>query len=97
MASVEGEGYIEKPALEDALGVGLQSALAGFFVSAVQNSLQTHNKGAMGVITRTGGSIALFGKLPGSLCVFAFVASPSRRAVRRNDSLSWPSSGVYSE
>jgi hypothetical protein len=33
---------------------GLTGAGVGLFISAIQNSLQTHNKGAMGVFTRTG-------------------------------------------
>ncbi|KAK1921581.1 hypothetical protein DB88DRAFT_474745 [Papiliotrema laurentii] len=33
---------------------------AGFAVSCFQNALQKHDKGAMGVFTRTGGSIAYF-------------------------------------
>lgn len=40
--------------------VGLQSALVGTFVSAIQNSLHKHNEGAKGVFTRTGGTIGLF-------------------------------------
>lgn len=33
----------------------------GLFVSAMQNTIQKHNTGAKGVITRTGGTIAFFG------------------------------------
>jgi hypothetical protein len=58
--AIEGE-YAEESALGAAFTVGLQSAAVGLFVSAAQNSLQSHNKGAMGVFTRTGGTIGLFG------------------------------------
>lgn len=34
----------------------------GLFVSAMQNTAQKHTTGARGVITRTGGTIAFFGK-----------------------------------
>lgn len=34
----------------------------GLFVSAMQNTVQKHTTGAKGVITRTGGTIAFFGK-----------------------------------
>lgn len=32
----------------------------GLVVSTVRNALETHNKGAMGVFTRTGSTISLF-------------------------------------
>ena len=34
----------------------------GLVVSAMQNTIQKHHTGARGVITRTGGTIAFFGK-----------------------------------
>lgn len=34
----------------------------GLFVSAMQNTAQKHKDGARGVVTRTGGTIAFFGK-----------------------------------
>lgn len=34
----------------------------GLFVSAMQNTATKHKTGAKGVITRTGGTIAFFGK-----------------------------------
>jgi len=35
----------------------------GLFVSAMQNTAQKHTTGARGVLTRTGGTIAFFGKI----------------------------------
>jgi hypothetical protein len=49
----------------DAIGEGVKGALimggVGAIVSGVQNSLQKQNVGALGVLTRTGGTIAIFG------------------------------------
>jgi hypothetical protein len=49
---------------KDALGAGVKAgtvgAVAGFIASAVQNSLAKRNVGALGVFTRTGGTIATF-------------------------------------
>ena len=54
-------GFSPKPVLEYASTVGLQSAGVGLFVSTLQNALGNHSKGAMGVVTRTGGTIGFFG------------------------------------
>lgn len=53
--------YDPKPSLRYASAVGLQAAGVGALVSAVQNALGSHNKGAAGVFTRSGGTIGLFG------------------------------------
>jgi len=53
--------YEHKPSLELAGVAGLKGAGAGLLVSAVQNALDTHSRGAMGVLTRTGGTVGLFG------------------------------------
>ena len=51
---------------QDALGMALQALMitggAGLLVSGVQNTLQKQNIGALGVFTRSGGTIATFGK-----------------------------------
>lgn len=50
----------------DAIGLATKGTLivggAGLFVSAVQNTLTKQNVGALGVITKTGGTVATFGK-----------------------------------
>ena len=50
---------------KDALGRAVQGTIvvgsAGALMSAVQNSLAKQNVGAMGFITRTGGTIGIFG------------------------------------
>ncbi|CAD6581851.1 MAG: hypothetical protein TREMPRED_003100 [Tremellales sp. Tagirdzhanova-0007] len=48
------------PALSIASRVTLQSAGVGLLVSTVKNALDTHDKGAMGIFTRSGGTIAFF-------------------------------------
>lgn len=59
---VVAETYSERSAIADGMTSGAASAGAGLLVSAIQNSVQTHNKGALGVFTRTGSTIALFSK-----------------------------------
>lgn len=53
--------------LSPAFNVGLTGAGVGLFVSAIKNSLETHNKGAMGVFSRTGWIIGYFGESPFAL------------------------------
>jgi hypothetical protein len=55
--------YEEKPALKNATAVGLQAAAVGAFVSAIQNALDTHSRGGLGFLTRTGSTIGTFGTL----------------------------------
>ena len=53
--------YDPKPSLRYASAVGLQAAVVGTFVSAIQNALGSHSRGAAGFFTRTGGTIGFFG------------------------------------
>lgn len=53
--------YEAKPALQNAITVGIQGAMVGAFVSAIRNALDAHSRGAMGFLTRTGGTIGTFG------------------------------------
>lgn len=55
--------YEPKPTLKYASVVGLQAGTVGLFVSAIQNALGTHSHGALGFVTRTGGTIGFFGML----------------------------------
>ena len=61
--SLEPVAYEPKSSLQNAAFVGLQSAGVGVLVSAVQNALDTHNRGAAGILTRTGGTIGFFCEL----------------------------------
>ncbi|KAF9455083.1 hypothetical protein P691DRAFT_770169 [Macrolepiota fuliginosa MF-IS2] len=64
--------YDPKPTLEYASRVGLQAAAVGTFVSTIQNALSNHSRGAMGFLTRTGGTIGFFGAMG---FTFAFTES----------------------
>lgn len=44
-----------------AVYVGLQGAGVGFLVASIQTAFDKHSRGAMGVLTRSGGTIAFFG------------------------------------
>jgi hypothetical protein len=48
--------------LRNAATIGLQAGIVGAFVSAVQNALGSHSRGAAGFLTRSGGTIGTFGK-----------------------------------
>ena len=55
------DNYEPKPTLKQASQVALQAGTLGLIVSTVQNALGKHSHGAMGVVTRTGGTIGFFG------------------------------------
>ncbi|GAB7344745.1 hypothetical protein MBLNU457_3215t1 [Dothideomycetes sp. NU457] len=67
---------------KDAIGATVKATMittgAGLFVSTVQNTLKRQNVGAMGVFTRTGGTIAVFGAMGGAY-EFARTASANLR------------------
>lgn len=50
-----------KSPFQEAARIGLQAGVVGFVLSSIQNALGTHSHGAMGVVTRTGGTIGFFG------------------------------------
>ncbi|KDR84927.1 hypothetical protein GALMADRAFT_233397 [Galerina marginata CBS 339.88] len=49
-----------KSPLQEAARIGLQGGVVGLVLSSIQNALGTHSYGAMGVLTRTGGTIGFF-------------------------------------
>jgi hypothetical protein len=55
------EAYDPKPTLGNATQSAIISGGVGAFVSTIQNALGTHNRGAAGVFTRTGGTTGFFG------------------------------------
>lgn len=61
MSSADKPAYAPKSPLKYASLIGLQAGAVGTFVSAIQNALGSHSHGAMGVITRSGGTIGFFG------------------------------------
>ncbi|KAL8700591.1 MAG: hypothetical protein Q9224_000892 [Gallowayella concinna] len=65
MASQDESAYQPKDALSDTVQTTMIVGGAGVFVSAIQNTLTRQpNVTGWGVITRTGGTIALFGTQP---------------------------------
>ncbi len=50
-----------RPTIKYTSVVGLQAGIVGAVVSTIQNALGTHNYGAAGVLTRSGGTIGFFG------------------------------------
>ena len=55
------ETFEPRATLRYTSAVGIQAAGVGALVSAVQNALSSHNHGAFGIFTRTGGTIGFFG------------------------------------
>lgn len=69
--------------LSPAFNVGLTGAGVGLFVSAIKNSLESHNKGAMGVFSRTGWIIGYFGKSLPSLSPAVSAGETSRDTLEK--------------
>ncbi|QRV76082.1 mitochondrial import inner membrane translocase subunit TIM17 [Ceratobasidium sp. AG-Ba] len=82
--------YEPKSSLQNAAFVGLQSAGVGVLVSAVQNALDSHNRGAAGIFTRTGGTIGFFSAMGAS---FAFTEAAVANARETDDSLNGAAGG----
>ncbi|WFD34662.1 hypothetical protein MCUN1_001503 [Malassezia cuniculi] len=85
--------FREREALTEALSAGAVSAVAGLFVSAVQNSLQRHQSGALGIFSRTGSTIALFTLVGAS---FAFTDAYVSNFRRKSDGISGAAGGCAS-
>lgn len=51
-----------KDAIKSALSATTMVGTAGFFVAAIENALHKSNVGALSVFTRSGSTIALYGK-----------------------------------
>ena len=65
------EAFRPRATLRYASAVGIQAAGVGAIVSTIQNALGSHNYGAAGVLTRTGGTIGFFG-----MSSFLFLFTP---------------------
>lgn len=50
-----------RDALANTMSTTLQTTAAGAVIAGVQNTLRKQNVGAMGILTRSGGIIALYG------------------------------------
>ncbi len=53
--------FERKDPLSKGTQLAVQGAAVGIMVSALRNALGSHTQGAAGVLTRTGGTIGLFG------------------------------------
>jgi len=57
----EDDQYQPKDAIKEAINGTIVMGAAGAFISAIQNTLTRRNVTAWGFLTRTGGTIAVFG------------------------------------
>ncbi|WWC86895.1 uncharacterized protein L201_001774 [Kwoniella dendrophila CBS 6074] len=86
----EEHNFHPHPSLQLATRVTLQSAGVGLLVSAVQNALDKHNAGAMGIVTRTGGTIGFFAAMGFS---FSFVQAITANIRETDDALNGAAGG----
>ncbi|KAF8807344.1 hypothetical protein BYT27DRAFT_7189435 [Phlegmacium glaucopus] len=86
----ESDSYEPKPTLKYTSQVALQAGTLGLIVSTVQNALGKHSHGAMGVVTRTGGTIGFFAAMGAT---FAFTESFVANERRKNDALNGAAGG----
>ena len=105
----EGSSYEPKPTLERTFRATLQAGAVGLVLSTVQNALGKHAHGAMGVVTRTGGTIGFFGNtiqyslffynsnifyyLAAMGAVFAFTDAVVANERQKNDALNGAAAG----
>jgi len=59
---LEADHYQPKDAIGATVKATMITTSAGLFISTIQNTLKKQNVGAMGVFTRTGSTIAVFGR-----------------------------------
>ncbi|RDB28614.1 NADH-ubiquinone oxidoreductase 21 subunit [Hypsizygus marmoreus] len=71
--------YEPKPTLLYTSKVGLQAGAVGAFVSAIQNALGHHTSGAMGVFTRSGGTIGFFAAMGATFALTESVVANTRQ------------------
>ncbi|KAF2717640.1 hypothetical protein K431DRAFT_341203 [Polychaeton citri CBS 116435] len=71
---------------KDAIGATVEASLitgsAGFFISTIQNTLTRQNVGALGVLTRTGGTVAVFAAMGGA---YEFTKTASANLRQKED------------
>jgi hypothetical protein len=86
----DGSSYEPKPTLKQTFRVTLQAGTVGFVLSTVQNALGKHARGAMGVVTRTGGTIGFFAAMGAT---FAFTEAYVANERQKNDALNGAAAG----
>ncbi|ORY30394.1 Tim17/Tim22/Tim23/Pmp24 family-domain-containing protein [Naematelia encephala] len=74
----EAHVYHPKPTLYNTASGGAIGAAFGTVVSAIKNATQQHDKGAIGVFTRTGSSITFFAALVGTYAAAEAITSNVR-------------------
>ncbi|EPQ27546.1 uncharacterized protein PFL1_05084 [Pseudozyma flocculosa PF-1] len=82
--------FLERAPVADGMTAAGASAGVGLLVSAVQNSMQTHNKGALGVFTRTGSTIALFTAMGG---IFSYTDATVANFRQKTDAINGAAGG----
>jgi len=84
------ETFQPRATLRYTSAVGIQAACVGAVVSAVQNALSSHNHGAFGVFTRTGGTIGFFGAMGATFALTESVVANTRE---KDDALNGAAGG----
>ncbi|KAH9486993.1 hypothetical protein JR316_0001059 [Psilocybe cubensis] len=79
-----------KSPVQEASRIALQGAAVGLVLSSVQNALGTHSHGAMGVVTRTGGTIGFFAAMGAA---FKFTETYVANERQKNDALNGAAGG----
>ncbi|KAK6842764.1 hypothetical protein PG990_005301 [Apiospora arundinis] len=86
------EPFHQKNAIKSAVTGSLVGGAAGFFASAIQNSLAKQNVGAWGVVTRTGGTVATMTAVP---AVYMFVKDASANLREKDDTWNTTLGGFF--
>ncbi|ETW86887.1 hypothetical protein HETIRDRAFT_41217 [Heterobasidion irregulare TC 32-1] len=76
---IDTPAFENKPTVQYAATVGLQAGLVGAFVSAVQNALGTHSKGASGFLSRSGGTIGFFAAMGSTFALTESIVANQRQ------------------
>ncbi|PGH26551.1 hypothetical protein AJ80_01680 [Polytolypa hystricis UAMH7299] len=92
-STTEEPKYHPQDALSAAVKTTLVTGGVGLFASAVQNTLQKQNVGPWGVITRSGGTIALFASMGGT---YQFVKTASANLREKDDHWNSALAGIFS-
>ncbi|KAF9535412.1 hypothetical protein CPB83DRAFT_9386 [Crepidotus variabilis] len=89
-SEVQTSAYEAKSPVANASNVALKAGAVGFFVSSLQNALGKHGYGAMGILTRTGGTVGFFAAMGG---VFAYTEAYVANQRQQDDHLNGAAGG----
>ncbi|KAJ9620993.1 hypothetical protein H2203_007580 [Taxawa tesnikishii (nom. ined.)] len=90
--AVEEVQYRPKDAIGETIKATMITTGAGAFISTVQNTLVKQNIGAMGMFTRTGGTIAVFGAMGGA---YEFTRCASANLRQKDDAWNYAVGGFF--